>query len=81
MSSIFANIVDDISNDLGVSSTFCYIIIILLILTIAFAIISWIIGGSRRRREIREMKKKICPSCGGENKPDALLCKYCDEML
>lgn len=76
-----ANIIEDISQNLGVSLTFCYIIIAILALTIVFAIISWIIGGRRRKKEIRESMKKICPGCGGENDPDAILCKYCEEML
>ncbi len=76
-----ANIIDDISEDLGVSQTFCYFIIGILVLTIVFAIVSWIIGGKRRKKEIRESMKKICPGCGGKNDPDALLCQYCEEML
>ncbi|UCE73982.1 MAG: hypothetical protein JSV56_13335 [Methanomassiliicoccales archaeon] len=78
---ITANIIDDISQDLGVSQTFCYVIIAILALTIVFGIISWIVGGRRRKKELLDAKKKICPGCGGENKPDALLCKYCEEML
>ncbi len=79
--SFFASIIDDISTDLGVSPTFCYLIIAVLAMTIGFAVISWIIGGKRRKSEIREINKKICPSCGGANSPDALLCRYCEEML
>ncbi|UCG70629.1 MAG: hypothetical protein JSV09_06320 [Thermoplasmata archaeon] len=79
--SISANIIEDISKDIGVSTTFCYIIVAFLVLTVIFAIISWIIGGRRRRKELREMNKKVCPACGGDNKPDDLLCKYCEEML
>jgi ribosomal protein L40E len=78
---ITANIIDDISHDIGVSPTFCYIIIAILGLTIIFAVIGWIIGGKRRKKERYDTKKKICPACGGENKPDALLCRFCDEML
>lgn len=73
--------IGDISRDLGVSETFCYIIIVIFILTIAFAAISWLIGGKRRKKEMKEMNKKICPGCGGDNEPDALLCKFCEEML
>ncbi|MEE9152106.1 MAG: hypothetical protein V3U20_09785 [Thermoplasmata archaeon] len=78
---IFASIIEDISEDIGVSETFCYIIIAILALTVVFAIVSWIIGGKRRRKEIRESRKKTCPGCGGDNEADALLCKYCEEML
>lgn len=78
---IYANIFDDISADLGVSTTFCYLIAGILGLTILFAVISWLISGKRRKKELKELQKKICPACGGENKPDALLCKYCEEML
>jgi hypothetical protein len=73
--------VDDISSDLGVSTTFCYVLIGILALTFAFAIIGWIAGGRRRKRERYGLTKKICPGCGGENKPGTLLCKFCDEML
>ena len=77
----FTDIIQDISKDLGVSTTFCYLIIAILGLTIDFAVITWIFGGLRRKKEIRDLKKKTCPSCGGDNSPDALLCKHCDEML
>ncbi len=73
--------IDDISNELGISPMFCYVIIIIVIMTIAFAVISWIIGKKRREKEMLEMNKQICPGCGGDNAPDALLCKYCEEML
>jgi hypothetical protein len=53
----------------------------ILALTFAFAIIGWIAGKRRRKKERYKSKIKICPACEGENKPDALLCKYCDEML
>ncbi|UCE37430.1 MAG: hypothetical protein JSW00_18550 [Thermoplasmata archaeon] len=76
-----ASIIDDISKDLGVSATFCYLILAVLAMTIGFAFITWIIGGRRRKKEIKEMNKKTCPACGGKNKEDALLCKFCDEML
>ncbi len=78
---LFTDIIQDISKDLGVSTTFCYLIIAILGLTIAFAVITWIFGGLRRKKEIRDLKKKTCPFCGGDNSPDALLCKHCDEML
>lgn len=78
---IFANMIEDISKDLGVSQTFCYVIIVILALTVVFAIISWIIGGRRRKKELKELNKKTCPACGGDNEPDALLCRYCEEML
>ncbi len=73
--------IDNIGNELGVSPMFCYVIIIIVIMTIAFALISWIVGKKRREKEMLEMNKKICPGCGGDNAPDALLCKYCEEML
>ena len=76
-----ANIIDDISSDLGVSTTFCYFIIAILVLTAVFAVVGWIVGGRRRKKERREMMKKTCPACGGKNDPDALLCQYCEEML
>lgn len=79
--SISANIVDDISAEMGVSTTFCYVIIVILVLTIIFGIIGWYLGAKRRKREKFEATKKVCPSCGGDNKGDALLCKYCYEML
>jgi hypothetical protein len=73
--------IDDISADLGVSSTFCYVIIFILGLTIIFAVIGWYLGAKRRKREKFDATKKVCPSCGGDNKADALLCKHCEEML
>jgi predicted permease len=76
-----ANIIDDISKDLGVSQTFCYFIIAILALTVVFAFVGWIIGGRRRKKEMRERMKKPCPACGGDNDPDAILCQYCEEML
>lgn len=76
-----AGIIEDLSSDMNVSPTFCYVIVGILALTFAFAIIGWIAGKSRRKKERYQSKKKICTACGGENKPDALLCKYCDEML
>jgi hypothetical protein len=78
---LFTDIIQDISKDLGVSPTFCYVIIAILGLTIAFAFITWIFGGLRRKKEIRDAKKKTCPFCGQDNSPDALLCKHCDEMI
>jgi hypothetical protein len=78
---IHAGIVDNIASDMGVSTTFCYVIIAILALTLVFAIIGWIAGSRRRKREQLDLKKKICPACGGENKHDELLCKYCEEML
>jgi len=50
-------------------------------LTVVFAIVGWIIGGRRRKKEMRDRMKKTCPGCGGENDPDAILCQYCEEML
>ena len=76
-----AGIIEDISSDMNVSPTFCYVIVGILVLTFAFAFIGWIVGKRRRKKERYQSKKKICPACEGENKPDALLCEYCDEML
>jgi hypothetical protein len=73
--------VDDISAELGVSSTFCFLIIGILGLTIIFSIVAWYMGAKRRKREKFDATKKVCHSCGGDNKGDALLCKHCDEML
>ncbi len=78
---ISANIVDDISAELGVSTTFCYFIIGILGITIIFSIVAFYLGAKRRKQEKFEATKKVCPSCGGDNKGDALLCKHCDEML
>lgn len=76
-----AGIIEDIASDLNVSPTFCYVIVGILALTFAFAIMAWISGIRRRKKERYDSKKKICPACEEENKPDALLCEYCDEML
>ncbi len=78
---VFGSIIGDISHDLGVSETFCYVIIVVIALTIGAAIIMWFMGGRRRRKEMKDMNKKTCPSCGEDNEPGALLCKYCEEML
>ncbi len=75
------DLIHDTANDLGVSDTFCLVIIAILVLTVIFAIITWIIGGRRVKKERRAKNKKLCPACGGENPPDALLCTFCDEML
>lgn len=73
--------ISDTAKDLGVSETFCLLIIGILVLTAIFAFIAWIVGGRRLKKERRAKNKKICPVCGGENPPDALLCTFCDEML
>ncbi len=78
---VINSFIEDISNELGVSPTFCYIILVIFILTITFGVISWIIGAKRRNKAMKEMNKKVCPGCGGDNEPDALLCMYCEEML
>lgn len=78
---ISASMIDDVSSELGVSITFCYVLIGIMALTIVFAIVAWVAGGRRRKREKFEATKKVCPSCGGDNKPDDLLCKHCDEMI
>jgi hypothetical protein len=75
------DLISDTAKDLGVSETFCLVIIGILVLTIIFVIIAWLAGGRRLRKERRAKNKKICPVCGGENPPDALLCTFCDEML
>jgi uncharacterized membrane protein (GlpM family) len=43
--------VDDISAELGVSTTFCYLIIGILGLTIIFSIVAWYVGSKRRKQE------------------------------
>ena len=75
------DLIHDTASDLGVSDTFCLVIIAILVLTVIFAIITWIIGGRRLRKERREKNKKTCPACGGENASGTLLCTFCDEML
>lgn len=79
--STITDAIEDLSKDLGVSQTFCYFIIGMLLLTMAFAVIFWITGARRKNKELKELKKKPCPACGGANDPDALLCKFCEEML
>lgn len=73
--------IHDIATDLGVSDTFCLVIIAIFAFTIIFAIISWIVGGRRLKKERRYKNKRICTACGGANPQDALLCTFCDEML
>jgi hypothetical protein len=73
--------IEDLSKEIGVSQTFCYLIIGILLLTIIFAIIFWIMGARRRKKEMKEKKKMPCPACGGLNDPEEILCKFCEEML
>ena len=76
-----AGVIEDIASEMGTSTTFCYLIVAILALTAIFAILGWIAGKRRRRKEKLELNKKVCPACGGDNKPDALLCRFCEEML
>ncbi len=78
---LFANIVEDWSSELGVAPTFCYLIIAIFGLTVAYALISWIMSTRREKKHVRKLSMIKCPGCGGDNKPDALLCKYCEEIL
>lgn len=82
MNSISANIIEQVSEELDVSLPFCYLIVALIGFLFLFALLSWIFGHKRRkRRELALQGYKLCPVCGGTNKPDAIICEFCDESL